>query len=137
MSINKGILKRIKAVESEIGLNGSEAPFMIWVDYDEDREVYTIKEQYMNGNGKIIKECCYTFKKLPEYVFHPKFDGVCLLDLYKAPIPEPNIYHFQGKDLRNGIEKGVGVTVDFEVEQPEDIGRNMVHVEVKAVPVTK
>ena len=138
MSINKSLLKRIKAVESELCMNLQFAPpSLIWVGYDTQKEVYTIKEQYMNDKGKIVKVCNYEYVKLKEYVFHPDFDGTCFFDLFNAPVPEPNLYVVQGRELRKEVEKGEGITIDFEVEQEEHNSPITVNVDVCGVVAVK
>lgn len=134
MGMNKSILKRIQAVESELGFDLSfSAPSLIWVGYDPEKGVYTVKEEYMNEKCKVVKVQNFEFAKLPEYVFHPEFSGTCFFELFDAPIPEPNLYIIQGKELQKETGRCHGMVIDFEVEQNKDNNQRTVNVDVHGV----
>lgn len=120
MGISKDILKRIKIVED--ALNVSHCPELIMIDYNTEQNQFIVKETYTNSKGKETKRKQIEVDFLSEYVFAPGFMGVCIMDLFNAPVQNPNLYILRAEEVRKeeNIACGVGFRIAIDEEQPSD-----------------
>lgn len=120
MSISKDILKRIKIVED--ALNMSHCPELIMIDYNTEKKKYLVNEIYTNSKGRETKRKQMEVDLLSEYVFAPDFMGVCIMDLFNAPVPNPNLYVLRAEEVRKEekIACGVGFRIAIDEEQLSD-----------------
>lgn len=123
MSINKSLLKRIIAVEN--ALRVSHSPELITIAYDSDKGKYIVKETFMNNDGAATKTACSEIDSLDQYIFDPDFMGVCIMDLFNAPLPEvcQNLFSLRATEIRatENIPCGIGFKFHINEEQPEDL----------------
>ena len=118
---NASILKRIQIVESKV--NVSHCPDLIMIDYEEECGGYRIKETYMNPSGWGAKEKTHIVENMDKYMFPPGFDGTCIMDLFGAPVANPNLYVFSGKEVRREehIPKEAGFCMVMAEVQEEEM----------------
>ena len=76
--IKVDIIKRLNALEQRV--ERQFVPNFIMIYYDDDSEDFVVDEHYDNGerHSKHINH-------YKNYVFHPKFEGVAILDLKSEP----------------------------------------------------
>ena len=129
MSIRKDLLKRIIAVENALCV--SHSPELITISYDSDKGKYIVKETFMNNDGAATKTANIEIDTIDQYIFDPGFMGVCIMDLFNAPLPEvcKNLFSLRATEIRSteNIPCGIGFKLSFEDEQPDDF---IMHVTV-------
>lgn len=123
MSINRSLLKRIIAVES--ALKVSHSPELITIAYDSDKGKYIVKETFLNNDGAATKTTNIEIDTIDQYIFDPDFTGVCIMDLFKAPVPEScrNLAVLRASEIRSTeeIPCGTGFKIHIDEEQPEEM----------------
>lgn len=117
MGISASILKRIQVVESKV--NVSHCPELIMIHYDVDRKKYIINEKFMNAAGKEVKERMVEVDMMKDYIFPPEFMGVCIMDLFDAPVAIPNFYVINGAEVRReeNIPRNQGFCIFMDENQ--------------------
>ena len=120
MGISKDILKRIKVVENALSV--AQCPELIMICYEESKKKYIVNETYINDKGEATKHNYIEVDMIQDYVFAPKFMGVCIMDLIDAPVSNPNLYNFQGEEVRKKekIASSSGFRIAIDEEQPSD-----------------
>lgn len=126
MSINKALLKRIEKVESMLKV--TQSPGLLWVDFSKGKYIFT--EVYMNSKGEETKRKTVEVCNFEEYVFAPGFEGICILELFEAPIHEPNLYLINAEEVREeaGLKKGDAFRIVIAEEQTNE---RVLKIEVK------
>lgn len=109
--IKADIIKRIKAIEQQI--LDVETPDAIMIYYDWLSEKWVVEEKVAETHFSKLKY----FKHYKEYVFHPRFEGVVILDLIDCPDEfQANLHSIQMSDFKeeNNIQN---CAISFEAVQ--------------------
>lgn len=117
--IGKGILKRIETVENTLKV--THCPGLIMIRYDEQEKKYEIRENYMNGKGECIRRKIICVDQLHDYVFAPGVSGVCIMELFDAPVSNPNLYVLRVDEFRKEekIEAGAGFRIFIDTDEDQ------------------
>lgn len=115
MGISASVWKRIQVVESK--LNVSHCPELIMIHYDMDRKKYIINERFMNAAGKQVKDNTVEVELMEAYIFPPEFIGICIMDLFDAPVAIPNLYVINGAEVRR--EENIPKNQGFQIFMDE------------------
>lgn len=92
--IKVDIIKRIKALEQKF--SEVDIPEFVMIYYDWQNNAWIVDEKFQALERRILH-----YKHYRDYVFHPKFDGMVILDSLDCPDEfQSNLFSFDMGDFR-------------------------------------
>ena len=117
--IKVDIIKRIKAIEKQIF--NDEIPVYIMIYYDWNTNDWVVNEKFRPFAPGKPNESTKHFKHYKDYVFHPKYEGMVVLDLIDCPENlQIDLIGCDFYELRKGGLKNCAISIEPRYDIPPE-----------------